>query len=139
MKKIFLGVIISLANFFVLANNLAGTYECKGHDSKDGDMKGLIVTLVLDNKNSDTKRGFYSYLFNMNSNNIKYKGSAVSSGNSLALAFYNINKTTDNGVGLATVLYDLGNNENISNIKLNKFYYEAEYGSHGFETCIKIK
>ncbi len=137
MQKIFLVLIMLWTNYLVFANNLEGKYICNGYDSKDGDMKGLVANFLIDNKNSDIKHQFYSYIFNMTHNGTEYNGSAVSSGNIVAISFNNIKDKADNGVGLATISYNLGNKGDIVEMRLNKFYYEATYNSHGIETCIK--
>ncbi len=139
MKNLIFCFVISIIHTYIFAIDLSGKYICTGYDSKDGAMKGVIVTLKINSNNSDIIHDIYSYIFKMQHNDELYNGSAVSVGSSLAISFNNIKDKDDHGVGMATVNYDWDNKGKIQDIKLNKFYYEPNYISHGVELCIKQK
>lgn len=131
---------ISFAATTVDSLNLAGEWICSGYDSHDGGYKDAILTLTLDEKNSDFAHNFGAYHFKLSEPEALYLGEAAASGNMIAIYFANQAKesTTDHGVGIATVTHDL-NEKGEAKTVLHKFYYEPYYenGGHGSETCIK--
>lgn len=118
------------------ALNLAGTYQCHGHDSHEGDYKNAIVVLTLDAKNSDVAHNHGAYHFALvEPDGTRYTGEAAASGNNLAVYFENTASSmqTDRGVGIAVVTHEKGKTV------FNKFYYEPAFqgGGNGTETCEK--
>ena len=123
--------------------HLAGTYDCYGHDARDGGYKNAQVTLTLNAQSSDFTANYGAYDFTLTlDDGDKYTGEAAASGNSLAIYFENAASTTlgrsDHGVGIAVVTHDK-NTDGKTTTAFHKFYYEPKYkgGNNGTETCIK--
>lgn len=150
LKNIFIGVLTSLAisqvSLATVQDNdplhLAGTYQCHGYDSHDGDYKDATVKLILDAKHSDFSHHYGAYHFQLIEPNgiLQYTGEAAASGNHLAIYFKSISTATthDEGVGIAAVTHSKDKQGKVTTI-FEKFYYEPDYqgGGNGFETCIK--
>jgi hypothetical protein len=118
---------------FALANtlpNLSGQYKCTGVDSHDGKYSG-VATFTLDPK-SITPQGA-GYNWSLKEDDGQYTGMAVFNGKYLAIYFANVDATKkDYGLGIAK----------FNGKTFTKYYYEpqyAGYGSHGLETCTKVK
>jgi hypothetical protein len=128
--------------------NLAGTYQCTGHDSHDGDFTGDL-TLTLNPAGSDIQHQQIAYQLTLKAkigdDTSNYAGYAAASGNTLAVYFANENKQdkiglSDHGVGTASVTHQK-NSDGKTTTTLHKFYYLPEYkttGGNGTEICVKV-
>ncbi|MES2204108.1 MAG: hypothetical protein V4496_02700 [Pseudomonadota bacterium] len=142
---IVLGLALSVSTIGFAASDelhLGGTYLCEGYDEHDGGYKDDILLLTLDSKHSDFKHNFGAYHFQLSESDGKviYLGEVAANGNTAAVYFANVDKakSTDQGVGIATITHDLDQTGHANTI-FHKFYYEPKYhgGGNGSETCIK--
>lgn len=146
LKSFVLGTLLVVSSQVVFAStavdslNLAGQWVCSGYDSHDGGYKDAILTLTLDEKNSDFEHNFGAYHFKLSEPEATYLGEAAASGNMVAIYFANQAKesVTDQGVGIAAITHDRNEKGEVNTV-LHKFYYEPtyEHGGNGSETCIK--
>lgn len=122
--------------------HLGGAYLCEGYDEHDGAYKDDILLLTPDSKHSDFKHNFGAYHFQLaeSDGKVVYLGEVAANGNMAAVYFENVDrkKSTDRGVGIATITHDRDQAGHVTTV-FHKFYYEPTYqgGGNGSETCVK--
>jgi hypothetical protein len=136
MKTKFFALILAASAGYLPSSyalqDLTGTYNCTGVDTKDGTFTAKD-TMRLDKKNSTDK--IAGYIFNAPGFQGGLSGFGTFDGKKLAIYFYSLDKSSEDaknnyGVMIASVSKD----------RIKKVYYEPVYkgGSTGSVECVKI-
>lgn len=114
--------------------DLSGSYQCEGHDAKDGKYKATL-TLTLNRTQSAWNFSAYEVKIAIPGQNGSYVGNAVADGKRLAMSFA---YTDMNAHDFGTAIVAIGKDAS-SKVTLSKYYYQPAYkgGNYGTEECVR--